>query len=178
LRKSSKTALGGIIAAASVALMFILSVFPYLTYALPAAAGALLIFLTIEIDKKWAFGVFAATGILSAMLVPDKEAAILYIAFFGYYPIIKSYIESKFKSRVFEYFVKLMIFNFTVTVSYFLMIRFMGITLDTSESFGRFAVPVLLIMGNVTFFAYDFALTRIISVYLHKWQRHFRKIFK
>jgi len=178
LKKSSKTALGGIVAAASIALMFVLSVIPYLTYALPAATGAFLILITIEIDKKWAFGVFAATGILSLMLVPDKEAAILYIAFFGYYPIVKSLIESRIKSRFIEYLIKLAIFNFTISAAYYLMIRFMGITLETSESFGAFAIPALLFMGNIAFIAYDFALTRIISVYLQKWQKHFRKIFK
>ncbi len=92
--------------------------------------------------------------------------------------MLKSLIESRIKSRFIEYLIKLAIFNFTISAAYYLMIRFMGITLETSESFGAFAIPALLFMGNIAFIAYDFALTRIISVYLQKWQKHFRKIFK
>lgn len=55
-RNSSKTALGGIVAALSVTMMFLTAVIPTLTYALPAAAGILLMIVVIEIDKRWAGG--------------------------------------------------------------------------------------------------------------------------
>ena len=59
-KKSSKTAVGGVITALSIVLMFLTSVIPTLTYALPAAAGFLITLIVIEIDKKWALGVYAA----------------------------------------------------------------------------------------------------------------------
>ncbi len=178
MKQSSKTALGGIAAAVSVAIMFILSVIPFMTYATPAVAGALIIFITIELDRKWAFGVFAAVGLLSLMLVPDKEIAVLYAAFFGYYPIIKSILESRLRSKALEVVIKLLIFNISVIASYILMIKFMGITIDESEMLGKFVIPLLLGLGNIVFIMYDFALTRLISAYLYKWQKYFKKIFK
>ena len=85
-RNSSKTALGGIVAALSVTMMFLTAVIPTLTYALPAAAGVLLIIVVIDVDKKWAFGVYAAVSLLSLLVLPDKEAAVMYVFFFGHYP--------------------------------------------------------------------------------------------
>ena len=87
-KNSTKTAIGGIIAALSIVLMLLTSAIPTLTYAIPAIAGLLLVIIVIEVNKKWAFGVYFVVGVLSMLLVADKEAAVMYVMFFGYYPII------------------------------------------------------------------------------------------
>ena len=177
LKKSSKTALGGIVAALSVSIMFMVSIVPFLTYALPAAAAALLIPVIVEINKKWALGVYLSVSILSLLFLPNKEVAVIYTAFFGYYPILKSFLESHMKKPP-ELILKLIIFNGAITVSYYLMMKFMGITIDELDNFGTYAVPILLGFGTVAFILYDYSLTKIISLYLYKWQRQFRKMFK
>ena len=93
MKQSSKCAIGGIVAALSLVMLISVAIIPFLTYALPAAAGALIVLIVIEIDKKWAFGVYAAVAILSMLLVADKEVAVMYTAFFGYYPIVKAVFE-------------------------------------------------------------------------------------
>lgn len=177
MKKSSKTALGGMVAALSVSLLFLVSVVPFLTYALPAAAAALLILVVIEINKKWAFGVYVSVSLLGLLVVPNKEVAVLYAAFFGFYPIVKAAIE-KNMPRVVEYTLKVLLFLVMMVSAYFLMIRFMGITIEETESFGRFALPVLLGTGCVAFLVYDYALTKLIGLYVFKWQKRFRKYFK
>lgn len=177
MKQSTKTALCGIIAALSVALMFLVSVVPFLTYALPALAGAFVILITIELDKKWAFGTYAAISALSLILVPNKEVAMLFASFFGYYPILKAVLESKLPKWL-GYIIKVIIFDGTMVLSYIVMIKFMGVSFDDMEDLGRFAVPILLAAGTITFLLYDFALTRLIETYLYIWQKRFRKIFK
>ena len=131
----------------------------------------------IEIDKKWAFGIYAAVAILGIFLVPDKEVAVMYLAFFGYYPILKSLIESKC-SRVIEWVLKLASFLSTIVISYFLMIKFMGVTIDEFDTWGKWAIPILLGMGTFAFVIYDMALTRLVLLYNLKWRKYFRKYFK
>ena len=121
--------MGGIVAALSLVLMISVAIIPFLTYALPAVAGALIIFIVVEIDRKWAFGVYSAVAILSMLLVPEKEVAVMYLAFFGYYPILKSLIEAKIPTAL-GWVIKLLSFISTMVISYYLMIRFMGVTLD------------------------------------------------
>ena len=177
MKQSSKCALGGIVAALSLVMMISVAVIPFLTYALPAAAGMLVIFMVIETDKKWAFGVYATVAILGMLLVPDKEVAVMYLAFFGYYPIIKAVFESKL-NRVVGWALKVATFVATMVASYAFMMRFMGVTIDETEDFGMLAIPVLLGTGTLAFIMYDIALTKMISLYLIKWQKHFKRYFK
>ena len=177
MKQSSKCALGGIVAALSLVLMISVAIIPFLTYALPAVAGALIIFIVVEIDRKWAFGVYSAVAILSMLLVPEKEVAVMYLAFFGYYPILKSLIEAKIPTAL-GWVIKLLSFISTMVISYYLMIRFMGVTLDETEEFGMMAITLLLGMGTVAFVLYDIALTKMITLYMIKWQKHFKRYFK
>ncbi|MBE6772256.1 MAG: hypothetical protein E7547_08980 [Ruminococcaceae bacterium] len=177
MKQSSKCAIGGIVSALSLVLMISVAVIPFLTYALPAVAGMLIIFIVCEIDKKWAFGVYCTVAILGMLLVPDKEVAVMYLAFFGYYPILKAMIESKFP-LVIEWIIKIVAFAATMAGSYFLMIKFMGVTIDETEEWGMMAYPILLGMGTFAFILYDIALTKMITLYIKKWQKHFKRYFK
>ncbi len=177
MKQSSKCAIGGIVAAVSLVLMISVAVIPFLTYALPAVAGLFIVFVVIEIDKKWAFGVYSTVAILGAILVPDKEVAVMYLAFFGYYPILKSLIEAKIPVAA-GWIIKVLTFAGTMALSYYLMIKLMGVTIDETEDFGMMAYPLLLGMGTVAFVMYDIALTKMITLYLMKWQKHFKRYFK
>jgi hypothetical protein len=177
LNKSSKTALGGIIAALSVVLMFLTSVIPALTYAVPAAAGLLLLIMVIEIDKKWATVVYVSVSILSALLIADKEAATMYIAFFGYYPIIKQPVE-KHLNKYIGWIIKMLIFNASIIASYLLLIYVFNLSLDDFGEFTKIGLILIYLAFNVVFVIYDIALTRLITAYLNRWQKHFRRIFK
>lgn len=177
MKQSSKTALGGVVSALSVTLMLMTAVIPFMTYALPLLAGALLILMVIEINKRWAFIVYVAVSLLAVLVVPDKEAAVFYIAFFGYYPIIKSPLE-KHLPNVVEWIIKLLIFNAAAVAGYLFSTYVLGIPFDDMGSMGRYGLIVLLALANAVFVAYDIMLTKFITLYLMKIRKSFRKIFK
>ncbi|MBQ3602883.1 MAG: hypothetical protein IJA02_03490 [Clostridia bacterium] len=177
MKQSSKTALGGIVSALSVVLMLMTAVIPFMSYALPLIAGALLILMVIEINKSWAFIVYAAVSLLAVFVVPDKEAAVFYVAFFGYYPIIKSTLE-KHLPRVVEWIVKFAIFNAAVIAAYFFTVKVLGIPFDDMGEWGKYGIFILLAVANVTFLVYDIMLTKLVTLYLYKFRKSFKKIFK
>lgn len=177
MKQSSKCALGGIIAALSLVLMISVAIIPFLTYALPAAAGLLTVIIVMEIDKKWAFGVYCTVAILGMLLVPDKEVAVMYLAFFGYYPILKAVAESRLPVAV-GWIIKVASFLSTMVISYFLMIKFMGVTIDEVDEMGIVAIPLLLGLGTFAFIIYDIALTKLITLYIAKWRKYFKRYFK
>lgn len=178
MRNSAKTAMGGMIAALSLTIMLLTAVVPYLQYALPAMSGALLVLMVIEINKKWALCTYAAVSILSFLILPNKEAAMVYFAFFGFFPILKPLLESKIKSNKLCWLIKAIVFNITAVASYIVIINVFGIPLEEMEEFGKWGVPILLAMGNVMFVLYDICITRLVTLYIHKWQKKFRKLFK
>lgn len=182
MSQSGKTAIGGMITALSVVVLMptALEVF---VYALPAFAGMLIMFSVVELDKKWAFGIYVAVSVLSLMLVPNKEAAVLYAAFFGYYPILKAILESKLP-KVPEYILKFAVFNLAMIASYAVLIKVLGMPFDElmgiegeTGFLARYMLPIMLGLGNIAFIFFDIATTRIITVYLRVWQKKFRKLF-
>lgn len=177
LKQSAKTAIGGICAALMLSIMFLLS-FPSTTIAAPAVASIVMLFAVLELGKGWAVGVYAATAVLALLVVPSKEAAVLFVSFFGYYPIIKALLEKKIRFRALEWVVKLVLFLAIISASYYLMIRFMGIEFEEIGKYGKAAVPLLLGAGAVAFVAYDFCLTLFVGEYLRRWQKRFRKRFR
>ena len=152
-------------------ILFMTGMFPFATYALPAMAGIVLIVVVQENGLKAALLVYVAVALLSVFVVPDREAALMFIAFFGYYPVIKPSLD-RMRVKPLAYLIKLIIFNVAVIAAYFMIIYVFGIPdiLEEFGDFGRYSALVLLGMGNVVFIVYEFALTNIISIYLN-WFR-------
>lgn len=152
----------------SIVAMLLSGIFPMAEYALPAMAGIMMIPIVIEYNKRTAWIAFGAVAILSAIITPNKQAVALFVAFLGYYPILKSLFE-QVKSRVLEWVLKLILFNASVLIAYFVVINLLGMT-DILSSFGQlgeYGVLIMLILGNVAFIVYDIAVTRLIGAYIH-----------
>ena len=175
--RSFKVAFGGMIAALSIVFMFSTGIVPTLTYAIPAICGALLMTVVIEISPFFAGTIYVAVSFLSLLVVADKEAAVMYTAFFGYYPIIKSFIE-KIQKNTISWVIKYIIFNIAMVSSYLVASKLFMITFDDIDFLGKFALPGLLLAGNVVFAIYDVALTRLVTAYLMVWRKYVKRVFK
>lgn len=171
MKKSTQVAVGGIASSLCLLLMFLTGIIPFATYALPAMAGAILIAVVIENGISTAVTVYVAVSLLSIFIAPDKEAAMMFIAFFGYYPIIKGKIE-RIHNRFFETIIKFAVFNIAV-ISAYLFVAYvlrMSYVLEGLGDFGPSGLWPLLAVGNLMFASYDRALTGIILLYLYKFR--------
>ena len=157
-----------VIAALSVVLMLITSFIPIGTYALPCFAGILTVAVVIEYGRKWAFAVFAVVSLLSLFISADKEAVLYFIALFGYYPILKGIFEKHIKNRVLQYILKFVVFNAAAVVSFFIATMLLSVPLEEFEIFGVYLPVLFLLIGNVFFLFYDYAVTVILSQYVLK----------
>ena len=175
-KPSYSVALGGVISAMSLVIMIFASIIPTLTYAVPAVAGALLAVIVIEINKKWAVAAYAVVSILSLLVVPSKEASMLFVAFMGFYPIHKSAFE-KLKNKTLSWILKIAVFNFCMVIYYFLVLNFVtdAELINEAGDLGKYGIYIFWGFANIVFVIYDIALTRLISMY-YNWLR--KKIFK
>ncbi len=91
---------------------------------------------------------------------------LLFVGFFGYYPILKGKLE-KIRSRALEYAAKFLVFNIAVIASYLVIIYLFGLqgVLEDVGPLGQYSVLALLALGNVVLWIYDVALSRIITAY-------------
>ena len=79
---------------------------------------------------------------------------------------MKSVIERIGKKPV-EWVIKLAVFNAAIVAAYAVLMKLM-VPAEVAEEFGDIGIPVLLLLGNITFIVYDIALTRMITLYLIK----------
>ena len=154
-------ALGGMLAALAVVMMSLGTVIPVATYVCPMLCALLLQGVLKTCGSRVAWAWYGAVALLSVLLAPDKEAAGVFV-FLGYYPIVKPALDRK-KGK---WLWKGLLFNGSVCLLYFLLLRLLGLKQLTQEwsdmSVGMLAV--LLILGNVTFFLLDRLLDRLLGM--------------
>lgn len=177
MNQSMKVAFGGIITALSVLLMFFSGIIPATEYALPIIAGVLLIPVYLEMGRKWAFPVFIAVSIVSFLIVPSKEPPVMYTLFFGYYPLVKEIIE-KIKPKFISFAVKLIFYNFMTIAAVIIVAKVFGIPFVEDSEFGRFTIPIFLVLSNFVFVVYDLCLVRVVNLYFAVLHPKVKKYFK
>jgi len=168
-KKSSQIAVGGVFSALCLTLMFLTGVLPFLTYAVPMLAGAALVAVVVENGRKTAVLVYVAVSLLSLLIVADKQAVMLYIAFFGYYPILKQSLD---KRKILGYAVKFGLFNLTMVGGYYLLIYVLALPDLVSEmgDLGRWGSLLFLLTGNLLLLVFDWVLTKYTALYI-RWFR-------
>ena len=176
-RNGVKIAFCGIAAALSLVILLI-TLIPITEISLAALAGIVGIPIVIEFGRKYGLAVYATVSVLSLLLIPTLEGKALYIAFFGYYPVLKSALETRRLPRLAEWGVKLVIFNVAVIVAYLLMLNVFGLPADSFQIRGVSLPWVFLLLGNGVFLLYDWCLTGLVFKYMTVWQKHVHRLFK
>lgn len=174
MKTSVKVSLGGIIAALSLVLMFLTSVIPFGTFAFPAFAGILAVLIVFNLGYGYAFAIFLITAVLSFLLVTDKEAALYYTAFLGYYPIVKGLIE-RITSKAVQYIIKIALFNAAMIAAFYIGVMILSVPKESFNLFGVYLPWVFLMIGNIFFVLYDLCITRLVTLYLLKWHNRLNK---
>lgn len=176
MKYTVKTALGGMCIGLSAALMLLSSVIPFLTYAIPALAALLVLFMRVECNWKWALAVYAGTSVVCALVVPEKEAVAIYIALVGYYPLLKLLLDKL--PKVVGYIVKAVFFVGVIVATYYIIMHVFGISTELLEETGGYMIPLLVVLGLAAFILYDVAMDKLETAYYRRWQKQFRKLFK
>ena len=176
MNNTSKTALSALSVAMGTVFMFLSSAIPTLEYAVPAAAGFVVLFVQAEINKSWAAGVYAATSLLGVLLVPNKEAMGMYIALFGLYPLLKSFFDKL--PKAISYVVKSLFFVTVTLGAYFIMIKLFGVAAEILEDLNKITLPILVLAGLVAFIIYDRAMMLIERLYINRYHKYVARPFK
>jgi len=166
----------GITTALAVVIL-LLTVFPTATIALAALAALTGIPVVVELGKKAALLQYVAVSLLALLVVPSPEGKGLYLAFFGYYTVLKAFLEERRWPRLAEWGVKLLVFNAAMVGAYWVMLTFVGLPADSFTIAGVSLPWVFLLAGNGVFLLYDRALTGIITKYMCRWRYPLRRLF-
>lgn len=174
---ATKVAVCGVVSALCLALLFLSTALPVLSYSLPAMSGILLIIVALSLGQSAAWTIYAAVSFLALLFVPNKECAVFFVAFFGYYPVLKIKTE-QLHPRPIIWMIKLLVFNVSIVLAQVVVIKVLGIPLEEMKSLGQWAIPVLLGLANVLFLFYDVLLSQLRRLYCLKWNKYVQRILK
>ena len=161
-----------ILCALGVILLALGSLLQFLDVTMAALASFLVIFAVIELGGKYPVLVFAVTALLSVLMVPYKTAALMYLCFAGYYPLLKAVLEGHLP-KVWAWVLKILTFNAALVLTVFIAVKlFSALTIPTRWYY--YLMPVC----TAVFVLYDVALTRVITAYLTRWRHRFRFLHK
>jgi len=169
-KQTKKIAFSGILGALAVAVMILGALIGIGTYAAPALASIVLLPMLAEYGAGAAAMLYAAVSVLSLLLVPDKELALIFV-FLGWYPAARA-AYNRVRPKVLAVLLKFLTFNAAVAAAYSLLIFVfcMSAVVSAYKTTSALLLAGLLLAGNVTFFVYDFALARLTWIYDKKFR--------
>lgn len=155
-----RTALGGVLAAGALVFLWLASIAPSGRLGLAAVAGLFPMMAAAAVGARLGLLCWAAVGLLGLLLLPDKGVALLFLTFFGLYPILKGVIESMRRLPL-EWVLKLVFFNLVLTISWSF---FRELFLPDPPEWLRDGGLLLYALGNGVFVVYDVGLSRLVAV--------------
>ena len=171
-RKSSairtrKVAISAMLSALGVVILYLGSIINVLDLTTVAIASLFIFFAVIELGAPFQYLIYAATGILSVLILPDKFAALAYLLFGGIYPVFKEAVERL--NKIVAWVLKFGFFNAVISLIIAVSVYIMHIE-DAESGF----TIALYGLGNVVFLLYDIATTKLITLYLFSLRRRLK----
>lgn len=157
---TGRVALCGVLAALSLVLLWLACLAPSGRMGVVALAGLVPSAAVVAYGLGAGFLCYGAAGILGLFLLPDKGCALLYVLFFGLYPMVKNLIE-RLRRLVPELICKLIFFNGILAVFLF---GLAGLLLPMLPDYLSTPVPVFA-AGNLAFLVYDYGFSKLITAY-------------
>lgn len=169
-KAASRAALGGVFAALSLLLLYLAAVMPSGRIGMVAVAGLVPAAGVVSGGLAAGFLCYGAAGILALLLLPDKGCALLYVVFFGLYPMIKSLIE-RLRVLMAEIVLKLLFFNAVLAL---LLLCFSSFLLPMLPELLH-GTLLIFAVGNVVFLLYDYGFSKLITYYASRIRKATRK---
>lgn len=161
--KSRDIAVAGIACALGIVLMYLATYIRVNTGAFLFLCALLTAIILLESNIKYAAASVAATSLLALLLIPDKQIVLLYALFFGWYPLLKLFAETR-RSKVTEWIIKLLGFHLSLLLGGILFYFLFHINIFSLQ----LPVWALWILGVVAFVLMDIILSLGIHFYLRK----------
>ena len=147
---SRRTAVAGVLAAGSLAVLWLACMVPSGRIGLTGAAGLFPVAAVLAAGR--------AAGYL--FLLPDKGVALLYLIFLGLYPVVKNNIEG-LRRLPLEWLCKLACFNAALSLFWFAL---RALFLPDPPVWLGERTWLLYLAGNLIFVLYDVGLSRLIAL--------------
>lgn len=162
---SKKIALGGMLIVLCIFSLYLAAYLPtnrLFFYGLSSLFSSIML---VEAGARWSWIFYGATSILSFFIIPNKPGLLPYITFFGFYGIVKYYIEG-IDNLLVCILLKGAFFIFSMSATALIVKElFMG------DVYSKLPIWGLAIIGIIIFYIYDYVYTRFLIYYETRLKR-------
>lgn len=169
MTQAKKIAVCAFLAALGVGVQLLATLHPPISPAIAAASGLFCAVAVIHCGLGWSLGVFAVCGVLGLVLCPTKSVCLFYLAFFGWYPTVKSLLE-RIQSRVWQWIAKVGVAAVGLGAAYFLYYRLFA----EQSVFPWYVYLGVYALSLAAFVGYDLAFSLLISFYNRRIAPHIK----
>lgn len=141
---ANRMAFGGLMTAVAVVIMSLGSLIPVNTYVCPVLCILIHRLVLDRCGRRLGWCYYMAAAMLSLLLAPDREAALVYLCI-GYYPMIRPWF-GRIRPQVLCMGAKLAFFTAAGTVSWGLLMMVMGVDAVMAEFEGAAWLLVLTVL--------------------------------
>ena len=164
--------LSAVLAALSVLLLFLGSLFDVTDLAAVMVASFFVVLVVIECRGAWPWLLYVSVSVLSFLLLPGRFVSVEYALFGGIWPILKYWLERL--PRLPSFLLKLLVGNALAAFAAWLGLKFFGLEVPSALWLKIAAV----VLWEAVLLLYDFLLTRLIVIWCVKYRSRFRRLFR
>ena len=164
---AKKIAVCSILSALAVVLLFVSSLVVVGFFAGALFASIALVIITVEYGKGPAFASYCVISALSLMLLPEKDAAIVFICF-AWYAILRDSLKKG--PKAIQIIIKIVCYALAVSVMLWITIKILGLEISYILQF-KYAYIGVLLAGLFVFFLLDPVFKRCERLWKEKWRR-------
>ncbi len=151
---ANRMAFGGLMAAVAVVIMSLGSLIPVNTYVCPVLCILIHRLVLERCGRRLGWCYYMAVAILSLLLAPDREAALVYLCL-GYYPMIRQWFQ-RIRPSMISMAAKLLFFMVSGAASYGLLMLAIGVDAVTAEfEEAAWLLALTVILWDVLFVLVD-----------------------
>lgn len=172
MRETKKLALSALLVGLGTVFMVIGSFVEVLDLAVCALASVIVMFAYIELGSPYTWLVWLATSMCTGVL--GGILWVEYLLIFGFYPILKAYIERLRRGAWIP--LKLVFANIACVLIHFLSKLIMGHSLFDAES--KLLQILTVVIMNAAMIAYDYFLTVMVRFYFDRIRGRVNKFLK
>ncbi len=154
MNTSKRIAECGMICALCVVIMIVGAWIGIGLYASPMFAGLFLIPLGRKYGRKYHLALWLAVSIISIILVPEIEQNLMFLCFFGCYPILQPYFH-RIEKKPLRALAKLLYFNILIFAVEMLVMYVL-----VPEAMHWAMLAAFMVLFNFTFICFDFIIPR------------------
>lgn len=155
MKNTGKTAVSAMLCALAAVIMYAGSLFGKIDIAVAVIASVCVSLALVKFGYFRAFAVYGVSAFLALLLCPVKTVPVMFAAFFGYYPVLKMYAETKF-SKVFSYVIKYVSLNVSLVLLVAMALRFAKIH--------ALVIAAVFAASNILLPVYDIAYGMAVSM--------------